>query len=287
MAWMIFDGNSHRDEAITEVFHLRNLIGLCLTLALVGNRMIQAQTATTQPTITNSVDMKFVWIQPGTFMMGSPKDEKERKNDETPHKVTLTHGFYMAIYAVTQEQWTQLMGKNPSKFQGEKSLPVEQVNWDECQEFINKLKEKDKKPYRLPTEAEWEYACRAGTATPYSTGETISTDQANYNGNFVYGAGKNGMYRAKTMPVGSFPPNPWGLYDVHGNVWQWCQDLFDEYPKKDVVDPLCVTGENRVIRGGSWIDNPRECRSAYRGGSKPTLRHGLVGFRLCFNIAIE
>jgi formylglycine-generating enzyme required for sulfatase activity len=229
--------------------------------------------------------MKFVWIQPGTFIMGSPKTEKWRKDDEFQHKVALTKGFYMGVYPVTQEQWTALMDKNPGKFTDGKNLPVEQVNWNECQEFIKKLAEKEKKPYRLPTEAEWEYACRAGTTTPFYCGETISTDQANYNGNYVYGDGKKGPYREKTVPVGSFPPNPWGLYDMAGNVGQWCQDGLDQYSKKQdvVIDPLGTTGESRVIRGGSWIDNPMECRSAYRGGSRPALRHSLVGFRICLN----
>ena len=169
--------------------------------------------------------------------MGSPKEEKERKDDEIQHKVTLTKGFYMGVYTVTQEQWQEVMGNNPSHFKGEKNLPVEHVSWDDCQEFIKKLREKDKKPYRLPTEAEWEYACRAGTTTPFHFGETISTDQANYNGNFTYGNGKKGVYREKTTPVGSFPANAWGLHDMHGNVWQWCQDWYGDYPQKDVVDP--------------------------------------------------
>ena len=141
------------------------------------------------------------------------------------------------VYTVTQEQWQAVMGNNPSHFKGEKNLPVEKVSWDDCQEFIKKLREKDKKPYRLPTEAEWEYACRAGTTTPFHFGETISTDQANYNGNFTYGNGKKGVYRKKTTPVGSFPANAWGLHDMHGNVWQWCQDWYGDYPQKDVVDP--------------------------------------------------
>ena len=144
-------------------------------------------------------------------MMGSPKEEKERQDNETQHKVTLTKGFYMGVYTVTQEQWQEVMGNNPSKFKGEKNLPVEMVSWDDCQEFIKKLREKDKKLYRLPTEAEWEYACRAGTTTPFHFGETISTDQANYNGEVVYGNGKKGVYRKKTTPVGSFPANAWGL----------------------------------------------------------------------------
>ena len=127
------------------------------------------------------------------------------------------------------------------------------------------MREKDKKSYRLPTEAEWEYACRAGTTTPFHFGETISTDQANYNGNFTYGNGKKGVYRKKTTPVGSFPANAWGLYDMHGNVWQWCQDWYGDYPQKDVVDPQGPEkGEYRVLRGGSWSNDPRYCRSAYR-----------------------
>jgi formylglycine-generating enzyme required for sulfatase activity len=242
-------------------------------------------TPTPEKSLTNSLGVKFVWIPPGTFMMGSPKEEKERKDDETLHKVTLTKGFYLGVDTVTQEQWMAVMGSNPSKFKGEKNLPVENINWNECQAFIKKLQQKDHKPYRLPTEAEWEYACRAGTTTPFYCGQTISTDQANYNGGYAYGDGKKGVFRERSMPVGSFSPNPWGLYDMHGNVWQWCQDwLGQKYSKEDVVDPIGTTGESRVIRGGSWIDNPLECRSAYRGGSRPGLRHSLVGLRLAFSI---
>ena len=145
------------------------------------------------------------------------------------------------------------MGTNHSDFKGEKNLPVEQVEWDGCQEFAKKLRDKDKKPYRLPTEAEWEYACRAGTTTPFYFGDTISTDQANYDGNHVYGNGKKGVYREKTTPVGSFPANAWGLHDMHGNVWQWCQDWYGDYPQNDVVDPQGPEkGKLRVLRGGSW-----------------------------------
>src|ERR1019366_4663490 len=139
--------------------------------------------------VTNGIGMKFVWIPPGNFLMGSPKEEKQRNGDETQHKVTLTKGFYMGVSTVTQEQWQEVMGNNPSKFKGEKNLPVETVSWNDCQEFIKKLREKDTQPYRLPTEAEWEYARRAGTTTPFSFGETISTDQAYYNGKFAYGNG--------------------------------------------------------------------------------------------------
>jgi acetyl esterase len=136
---------------------------------------------------TNSIGMKFVWIPPGNFLMGSPKEEKERQANETQHKVTLTKGFYMGIHHVTQEQYERVMGKNPSDIKGEKNLPVEFVSWDDCQEFVKQLQDQDKKPYRMPTEAEWEYSCRAGTKTSFYFGGTISTEQANYNGEVVYG----------------------------------------------------------------------------------------------------
>jgi len=234
---------------------------------------------------TNNLGMKFTWIPPGSFMMGSPKEEKERLPDESQHKVTLTKGFYMGVYTVTQEQWQAVMGNNPSHFKGEKNLPVEQVSWNDCQEFIKKLREKDKdkKAYRLPTEAEWEYSCRAGTTTPFHFGETISTDQANYYGEAVYGNGKVGVYRKKTTPVGTFPANAWGLHDMHGNVWQWCQDWYAEYPKNNVTDPQGPEkGESRVLRGGSWSGTPEYCRSAYRGRNEPGIRVINCGCRLCF-----
>lgn len=232
---------------------------------------------------TNSIGMKFVWIPPGNFMMGSPKEEKDRRGDEIQHKVTLTKGFYMGVYTVTQEQWKEVMDMNPINFKGEKNLPVELVSWDDCQEFIKTLREKDKKLYRLPTEAEWEYSCRAGTTTPFHFGETISTDQANYNSNFIYGNGKKGKYREKTTPVGSFPANAWGLHDMHGNVWQWCQDWSGDYPQKDVVDPQgSEAGDGRVLRGGSWLSNPGLCRSACRIRHEPSIRYGGIGCRVCF-----
>jgi len=242
---------------------------------------------------TNSLGMKFVWIPPGNFMMGSPKEEKEREKEwngqkgpgETLHKVTLTKGFYMGVFTVTQEQWQEVMGNNPSNLKGEKYLPVELVSWDDCQEFIKKLREKDKKLYRLPFEAEWEYACRAGTSTPFYFGETISTDQANYNGDHIDGTGKKGVNRRKTVPVGSFPANAWGLHDMHGNVWQWCQGWLGDHPQKDVVDPQGPEkGEFRVLRGGSWNDAPWDCRSANRFRTGPSDRNGVTGFRLCFSI---
>jgi formylglycine-generating enzyme required for sulfatase activity len=217
-------------------------------------------------------------------MMGSPKEEKERVDTETEHKVTLSKGFYMGVYTVTQEEWQAVMGNNPSHFKGEKNLPVEQVSWEDCQKFIKKLREKDKKAYRLPTEAEWEYSCRAETKTPFHFGESISTDQANFDGNFIYGNGKKGVDRKKTTPVGSFPANAWGLHDMHGNVNQWCQDWYGAYPKNDVVDPKGPdNGKSRMLRGGSYFFHPMDCRSASRAWFGPGHGYLNYGFRVCFS----
>jgi sulfatase modifying factor 1 len=263
---------------------MTRLFCLGLVVALASSVPIHAQPKKVPPkNFTNSIGMKFVWIPPGSFVMGSPKEEKERSDNETQHKVTLTRGFYMGVYTVTQEQWKEIMGNNPSQFKGEKNLPVEMVSWDDCQEFIKKMRKKDKKPYRLPSEAEWEFCCRAGTTTPFHFGETISTDQANYFGEAVYGNGKKGIYRKKTTPVGSFPANAWGLHDMHGNVLQWCQDMYGDYPQKDVVDPTGPEkGEVPVLRGGSWNLYPDGCRSAYRLWDVPDHRNDTFGFRLCF-----
>jgi formylglycine-generating enzyme required for sulfatase activity len=261
----------------------RLLVSLVAAFAALVSDDTQAQPKDPPKEFTNSIGMKFAWIPAGTFTMGSPKEEKERDANETQHKVTLTRGFYMGVHLVTQEQWQEVMGTNPSFFKGEKNLPVEQVSWDDCQEFIKKLREKDKKLCRLPTEAEWEYSCRAGTKTPFHFGETISTDQTNYNGNFAYGTGKKGVFRAKTTPVDTFPANAWGLFDLHGNVWQWCQDWYGDYPPKDVVDPQGPEkGIFRVQRGGSWLGNPGICRSAVRRGNGPDIGFNFSGLRVVF-----
>ena len=237
---------------------------------------------------TNSIGMKFVWIPSGTFMMGSPNEELHRQENEMQHKVTLTRGFYMGVHLVTQEQWAEIMGNNPSHFTGTKNLPVEFVSWDDCLDFIKGLREKDmdKKLYRLPTEAEWEYACRAGTKTPFHFGETISTDQANYDGTRrIYADGKMGMFRDKTTPVGFFSANKWGLHDMHGNLRQWCQDWYGDYPEGSVTDPKGPeNGVFRVLRGGSWISSPRTCRSAQRRWYQPIISSNDLGLRVCFSI---
>jgi len=232
--------------------------------------------------VVNSLGMKFAWISPGTFLMGSPESEEQHQPDEKQHRVTLTKGFFLGIHQVTQAQWQAIMGSNSRRFKGD-TLPVEKVSWDDCQEFCKKLSQKTGKPHRLPTEAEWEYAGRAGTTTPFHFGATISTEQANYKGNKTYGGGNKGQYRKESTPVGSFPANAWGLYDMHGNVWEWCQDWHGHYPSEDVVDPKGVdSGSAHVLRGGSWGDYPWDCRAACRGWGAPGDRYDGFGVRVVF-----
>jgi len=229
---------------------------------------------------SNSIGMKFALIQPGEFLMGSPANEADRDTDETQHRVRLTKPFFMGTTEVTQGQWRAVMGNAPSHFKGD-DLPVENVSWDEAVEFCRKLSAKEGKRYRLPTEAEWEYACRAGTKTPFHTGDTISTDQANYNGNYTYGSGRKGAYRETTTRVGSFAANAWGLYDMHGNVWEWCADWEGDYPAGESIDPKGPSeATGRVFRGGSWDRFPLLCRSALRNDRAPGFRINDIGFRV-------
>jgi formylglycine-generating enzyme required for sulfatase activity len=259
------------------------LVATVASFVTVGDA-VHAEKNAPPKNFVNSLGMKFVWISPGKFVMGSPKEEKERES-EIQHKVTLTKGFYMGATTVTQEEWQALMGNNPSHFTGQKNLPVDSVSWDDCQQFIKKLRDQDKKLYRLPTEAEWEYACRAGTTTPFYLGENISTEQVNYNGDHTYADSKQGVNRKKSTPVGSFPANRWGLHDMHGNVWNWCQDWHADYPQKDVVNPQGPdAGRVRVLRGGSWYYEPGYCRSAHRHVGGPDVRYANVGFRACFHV---
>jgi uncharacterized protein (TIGR02996 family) len=237
-------------------------------------------------TLAKGVDMTFAWIAPGTFLMGSPPEEPERFEEEMLHDVAVTQGFYLGIHAVTQAQWQAVMGNNPSHFKG-KNRPVEQVSWDDCQAFCTKLSERDGKCYGLPSEAEWEYACRAGTTTPFHFGETISTDQANYNGNYPYNKGVNGVNRRRTTLVSSFPPNAWGLFDMHGNVWDWCQDVYRRYEELNTINTLDtenIDESARVLRGGSWGNFARHCRAATRGRNAPGDRYGSNGFRVAFRL---
>jgi uncharacterized protein (TIGR02996 family) len=241
--------------------------------------------------LAEGVDMTFAWIPPGTFRMGSPPEEPEREEDETLHEVTLTQGFYLGIHAVTQAQWQAVMSNNPSRFKGrkrqDKNRPVEQVSWEDCQAFCTKLSEREGKRYGLPSEAEWEYACRAGTTTPFFFGDTLSTDQANYDGNYPYNKGGKGVYRKRTTPVGSFPPNAWGLFDMHGNIWEWCQDEYisHEYQNtKSILDTENTDESACVLRGGSWNGFARDCRAADRGRIAPSVGYDVSGFRVAFRL---
>jgi formylglycine-generating enzyme required for sulfatase activity len=233
-----------------------------------------------------NVKMTFVYIQPGKFMMGSPEREKGRSNSETQHEVMLTKGFYMQTTPVTQAQWKAEMGDNPSYFKGCDNCPVDNVSWHDAQKFIETLNNKEgKSVYRLPTEAEWEYACRAGTKTPFAFGECLSTDDANYDGNYPLEGCPKGQYRKKTTPVGSFRSNAWGLYDMHGNVREWCADWYGAYPSSSIVDPVGPNGGlSRVLRGGSWNNRGQSCRSAFRNRYYPDFRYDNYGFRLVLSV---
>jgi formylglycine-generating enzyme required for sulfatase activity len=249
-----------------------------------------------------SVPEGFVQIESGNFIMGSPHEEPGRKSNEGPMRTIRLGGFFMGMFPVTQAKYEEVMGVNPSRFSGP-DLPVENVSWFDAIEFCNRLSLRDglepayiicisgehrtvswnpyANGYRLPTEAEWEYACRAGTFTPFSTGNNITTDQANFDGNFPFNNNDRGAYRASTSPVGSFAPNPWGLYDMHGNVFEWCWDWYGVYPSKAETDPIgAAFGTGRVIRGGSWTDDGHFLRSATRNSANPSFRYIFGGFRL-------
>jgi len=234
-------------------------------------------------TFINSVGMRFIYILPGTFTMGSPANERGANDDEKQHQVTISTPFYLQATEVTQGQWKKVMGDNPSYFKscGE-DCPVESVSWNNVHEFIKRLNLIERSDnYRLPTEAEWEYACRAGTTTRFYTGNCLSTDEANYQGNFPFFGCPYGKYKLKTVKIGGFPPNPWGLYDMHGNVWEWCQDFKGEYPSGNVKDPKgLLLGSSRVVRGGSWGRGALACRAAKRNSSPPMGHSNRIGFRL-------
>ncbi|MFN5103768.1 MAG: formylglycine-generating enzyme family protein [Planctomycetota bacterium] len=245
---------------------------------------LQAQTP---KEITNSIGMKLVRIPKGTFMMGSPESDLNRQNNETQHEVTISKDFYLGVHDVTQAQYEKVIGKNPSHFQGavvsneNADIPVENVSWDDAVEFCKKLSDlpEEKKAgrlYRLPTEAEWEYACRAGSKTAYSFDDEEGLLPE-------YGWFKRNSSN-RTHTVGLLESNAWGLYDMHGNVWEWCSDRYGEYPKGAVSDPTGPKeGSYRVIRGGCWNDEAARCRSASRGWLGPSYRGDSLGFRVALS----
>lgn len=224
--------------------------------------------------------MKFLWIAPGSFDMGSAEIE-----DANPVRIVkINKGFWLGQFEVTQAQWRAVMDDDPSSFKGD-NLPVEQVAWDEVDSFIRKLNSMGQGGFRLPTEAEWEYACRAGTKSEFCYGDTLDSSQANFDGNYPYGGATTGVYREKTTAAGSFRPNAWGLYDMHGNVWELCSDWYDPDYYKSRQNPDCdprgpCSGSFRVLRGGAWRNVADECRSAARSRYIPGFRFNSIGFRL-------
>lgn len=251
--------------------------------------------STTQPAKSRqtALPIEMVLIPAGTFTMGSPDSEVERSNDEgcgnygvlcarPPHLVSV-QSFYMGKYEVTQAQYRAVMETNPSYFRGD-NLPVEKVTWNDAVEFCRRLSQMTGKAYRLPSEAEWEYACRAGTQTPFAFGSSLSSRQANFNGTLPYGAAAKGVYRQKTTPVGSFRPNAFGLYDMHGNVWEWCEDWSNgNYDGSPTDGSAWLSGrdqEIRVVRGGSWDDSSPHLLSATRFGILKGVRGSYNGFRI-------
>ena len=240
----------------------------------------------------NDVKLEMVLIEGGTFMMGSPETEINRSKRESPqHSVTVPQ-FFMGRYPITQSQWRNVAQSNrinqdldsdPSNFKGD-DRPVEQVSWEDAVEFCDRISQQKGRTYRLPTEAEWEYACRAGTTTPFHFGETISDKLANYRASKKYGKGVEGKYRGKTSSVDLFSaPNNFGLHDMHGNVLEWCLDYWHEdYVGAPSNGQAWLDGNRslRVIRGGSWFNYPANCRSAYRNSSTPSGRVGTFGFRV-------
>jgi len=218
------------------------------------------------------VTMKLVLIPAGKFMMGSPDSEKGRDENEGQHEVTLSKPFYMGVTEVTQAQYEAIMGTNPSNFKGATS-PVDNVSWNDATEFCKKLSDKTNQAVRLPTEAEWEYACRAGSTTKFSFGDAHES-----LGDYAWYSTNSG---SKTRPVGQKKPNAWGLYDMHGNVWEWCADRYGAYPEGAVTEPQGpASGMFRVLRGGAWNDSPDYCRSAYRNRTTPDNRYYYDGFRV-------
>ena len=249
---------------------MRNVI-LFLLLVNVGFRALSQP----KPTI------EWVDIPAGTFLMGSPKTEFDRSDYEIQHKVTLS-AFKMSKYEITFDQYDAFCDakgykKPDDEGWGRGNRPVINVSWNDATAFAKWM------GCRLPTEAEWEYACRAGTTTPFNTGENLTTAQANYNGNFPYNNNPKGEYREKTMPVGSFPPNAFGLYDMHGNAWEWVNDWFENYSPQALAqtNPTGpVTGQYRVYRGGGWNLIAQFCRSARRRYQEPDRRFNYMGFRV-------
>lgn len=267
------------------------VLGLMLIL-LLCQLLSPARADKGKEATVNSLGMEFVRIPAGTFMMGSPPGERHRDVNEKRHRVTITEPFYLQTSEVTLGQWQSMMGSGFFlRWFGDKSLPATKISWFDTQKFIRKLNARGGGTYRLPTEAEWEYAARAGSDSAYAWGDQINCSDAMYAGSY-YGEGGcmdqrasilSGQHQEQPAPVKSFAPNSWGLYDMHGNVWEWVQDWFAPYRNGDQVDPAGpLYGTERVRRGGSWFDPGHACRSANRDAGHPASRLRTTGFRLVY-----
>jgi len=306
---------------VGTVYSIQYATGLSSTNLWVDRTLLQAQgssndwTDPSAPTpgqrfyravsVPAPADTNLVFIQPGTFTMGSPTNEAERSS-EVQHLVTISRGFWMGKYLVTQGDYLAVVGTNPSYFNGvapngsdygtNLTRPVEEVSWIEATNYCGLRTQQEQAAgliptnyvYRLPTESEWEYADRAGTTTAFYLGSALRSGQANFDGQFEYDASvgdihnPSGIYLGQTTAVGSYAANGWGLYDMIGNVWEWCQDWYGPYPAGSVIDPQrAVTGSYRVFRGGGWQNEAGHCRSANRGGNRtPGIRYYDLGFRI-------
>jgi len=241
-----------------------------------------------EKTYTNTLGMEFVLMPSGTFTMGSPANESHRGISEVRHEVTISKPFYMQTTEVTVKQWYSIMDRRMMISQkNTDNIPVTQISWFDCIQFIKRLNRLGQGIYRLPTEAEWEYAARAGTFTPYSWGNTIDCEKAMYGNNSLkYDVCQPyirsiGLQIDQPAPVKSYKPNPWGLHDMHGNVWEWCMDWYGDYKTKPVIDPKGPkSGTMRIRRGGSWFKYGYTCRSANRSFGHPATRYNTTGFRL-------
>ncbi len=264
-------------------------LGAWPVLAAPDYSQLPAKYAGLPRKVTNDLGMEFVLIPPGSFMMGSPKDEPGHQRRERLHKVTLTHPFYMQTTEVTLSQWRRVMGSRifAATRPGGPNSPVVKISWFKAEQFVYKLNHMGKATYHLPTEAQWEYAARAGSTTAYPWGQGIDCSRAMYANNSLKNSECQRYYQRRGLPadgpapVKSFPPNPWGLYDMNGNVWEWVSDWLAPYPRHPVTDPQGpVSGEWRVRRGGSWFGGPHLLRSANRNFAHPASQYSTLGFRL-------
>ena len=258
-------------------------LGIFIALAFFPRPLLGSESV-----FCNALGMQFVLIPAGTFTMGSPPDEPNRDTREIQHTVRISKPFYLQTTEVTLDQWWALMGKKLfGRRKGPGSMPVVKVSWHDCMDFIKKLNALSTWSYRLPTEAEWEYACRSGTSTAYNWGNTIDCGNAMY-GNNSFKSGEcieyvqsRGLFIDRPAPVKSYHANAWGLYDMHGNVWEWCHDWYGDYTISPKVNPRGPdSGTMKVRRGGSWFKYGYSCRSANRNSGHPSSRFQTTGFRL-------